>query len=117
MLILFQISLPDAFNALGKTPVMFRPEPDPDRIAGRILGMGDVLSLVEEVTQKVDQEKAAKLAKKISKGKSFTLEDFKDPDSYATMETVDKRVSRVQTRSEAIQKMEYVPPARLKPPL
>ena len=50
----------------------------PDRVASRILGMGDVLSLVEEVTQKVDQQKAAKLAKKISKGKAFTLDDFKE---------------------------------------
>jgi signal recognition particle subunit SRP54 len=50
----------------------------PDRVASRILGMGDVLSLVEEVTQKVDQEKAARLAQKISKGKNFTLEDFKE---------------------------------------
>ncbi|MES9947990.1 MAG: signal recognition particle protein [Candidatus Thiodiazotropha sp.] len=50
----------------------------PDRIASRILGMGDVLSLVEEVGRKVDQEKAAKLAKKLQKGKGFDLEDFKE---------------------------------------
>ena len=50
----------------------------PDRIASRILGMGDVLSLVEEVSRKVDQDKAAKLAKKIHKGKGFNLEDFKE---------------------------------------
>ncbi|MBA1445084.1 MAG: signal recognition particle protein [Chromatiales bacterium] len=50
----------------------------PDRIASRILGMGDVLSLVEEVTRKVDQEKAAKLAAKLKKGKGFDLEDFKE---------------------------------------
>jgi signal recognition particle subunit SRP54 len=50
----------------------------PDRVASRILGMGDVLSLVEEVTQKVDQKKAAKLAKKIHKGEGFTLSDFKE---------------------------------------
>ncbi len=50
----------------------------PERIASRILGMGDVLSLVEEVTAKVDQEKAAKLAKKLQKGKGFDLEDFKE---------------------------------------
>ncbi len=50
----------------------------PDRIASRILGMGDVVSLVEEITQKVDQEKAARLAKKIHKGKGFTLSDFKE---------------------------------------
>ncbi len=50
----------------------------PDHIASRILGMGDVLSLVEEVSRKVDQDKAAKLAKKIQKGKGFTLDDFKE---------------------------------------
>ncbi|MGB5468351.1 MAG: signal recognition particle protein, partial [Sedimenticolaceae bacterium] len=50
----------------------------PDRVASRILGMGDVLSLVEEVTAKVDQDKAAKLAKKIHKGEGFTLVDFKE---------------------------------------
>lgn len=50
----------------------------PDRIASRILGMGDVLSLVEEVEQKIDKEKAEKLVKKIKKGKSFDLEDFRD---------------------------------------
>ncbi len=49
----------------------------PDRVASRILGMGDVLSLVEEVQSKVDQKEAEKLAKKMAKGKSFTLEDFK----------------------------------------
>jgi signal recognition particle subunit SRP54 len=50
----------------------------PDRVASRILGMGDVLTLVEEVQRKVDQEQAAKLAKKITKGKGFDLEDFRD---------------------------------------
>ena len=48
----------------------------PDRIASRILGMGDVLSLVEEAEQKVDKEAAARLAKKISKGKGFDMNDF-----------------------------------------
>jgi len=50
----------------------------PERVASRILGKGDVVSLVEEVQQKVDHEKAAKLAKKIKKGKSFDLEDLRD---------------------------------------
>ncbi|MGD9170759.1 MAG: signal recognition particle protein, partial [Candidatus Thiodiazotropha sp.] len=50
----------------------------PERIASRILGMGDVLSLVEEVSRKVDQEQATKLAKKLQKGKGFDLEDFKE---------------------------------------
>jgi signal recognition particle subunit SRP54 len=49
----------------------------PERIASRILGMGDVLSLVEDVQKYVDQEKAEKLAKKIKKGKGFNLEDFR----------------------------------------
>jgi signal recognition particle subunit SRP54 len=50
----------------------------PERIASRILGMGDVLSLVEQVQGQVDQEKAEKLAKKIGKGKSFDLADLRD---------------------------------------
>ncbi len=50
----------------------------PERIASRILGMGDVLSLVEQVQDQVDQEKAQALAKKISKGKSFDLADLRD---------------------------------------
>jgi signal recognition particle subunit SRP54 len=50
----------------------------PERVASRILGMGDVLSLVEQVQEQVDQEKAEKLAKKISKGKSFDLADLRD---------------------------------------
>ena len=50
----------------------------PERIASRILGMGDVVSLVEDVQSSVDQVKAAKLANKIKKGKGFDLEDFSD---------------------------------------
>ena len=50
----------------------------PDRIASRILGMGDVLSLIEEVEQKTDREKAEVLARKIKKGRGFTLEDFRE---------------------------------------
>ncbi len=50
----------------------------PDRVASRILDMGDVLSLVEQVEQQVDKDKAAKLAEKITKGKKFDLSDMKD---------------------------------------
>ena len=50
----------------------------PDRLASRILGMGDVLSLVEEIQQKTDVQEAEKLARKISKGDEVTLEDFRD---------------------------------------
>jgi signal recognition particle subunit SRP54 len=50
----------------------------PDRMASRILGMGDVLSLIEEVEQKVDKDQAEKVARKLSKGKGFDLQDFRD---------------------------------------
>jgi signal recognition particle subunit SRP54 len=50
----------------------------PDRLASRILGMGDVLSLIEDVEKKVDKEKALKLASKIKKGERFDLQDFKE---------------------------------------
>ena len=58
----------------------------PDRLASRILGMGDVLTLIEEAERKVDKNKAQKLAKKIQKGKKFDLEDFRDQiDQMANM--------------------------------
>ena len=50
----------------------------PDRLASRILGMGDVLTLIEEAERKVDKEKAQRLARKLQKGKKFDLEDFRD---------------------------------------
>ncbi|MFP7721197.1 signal recognition particle protein [Lysobacter sp. A3-1-A15] len=50
----------------------------PDRVASRILDMGDVLSLVEQVEHQVDKDKAAKLAEKVAKGKKFDLNDMKD---------------------------------------
>ena len=49
----------------------------PDRIASRILDMGDVLSLVEQVEGQVDKEKAQKLAEKVAKGKKFDLNDMR----------------------------------------
>lgn len=49
----------------------------PERIASRILGMGDILTLIEEVERKTDKVASEKLAKKIKKGKGFDLEDFK----------------------------------------
>ena len=50
----------------------------PDRLASRILGMGDILGLIEQAEQKLDKEKAEKVAKKVLKGKGFDLEDFRD---------------------------------------
>jgi signal recognition particle subunit SRP54 len=50
----------------------------PDRIASRILGMGDILSLVEQAQEKVDHQKAERLARKVKKGRGFDLEDLRD---------------------------------------
>jgi len=50
----------------------------PDRVASRILGMGDVMTLIEEAEQKVDKDKAEKLVKKLRKGKGFDLGDYRD---------------------------------------
>ncbi len=68
---------PIKFIGLGEKTEALEPF-HPDRIAGRILGMGDVLSLVEEVERKVDKDKAQKLADKMVGGKRFTLKDFRD---------------------------------------
>mgnify|MGYP001244536888 CR=1 FL=1 len=50
----------------------------PDRLASRILGMGDILSLIEQAEQKLDRAKAEKLVQKVKKGKGFDLEDLRD---------------------------------------
>ena len=48
----------------------------PERVAARILGMGDIVSLVEEAQQKIDKDQAAKMAKKLQKGQRFDFNDF-----------------------------------------
>ena len=68
---------PVKFIGLGEKSDAFEPF-HPDRMASRILGMGDVLTLVEEVQEKVDKKKAAKLARKVSKGKGFDFSDLRD---------------------------------------
>jgi signal recognition particle subunit SRP54 len=50
----------------------------PDRVVSRILGMGDVLTLVEEVERNIDRDKAEKLANKVIEGKGFNFDDFRD---------------------------------------
>lgn len=50
----------------------------PERMASRILGMGDILSLIEDVERKIDKEKTEKLAKKIEKGHGFDLNDLRE---------------------------------------
>lgn len=68
---------PIKFLGIGEKTDALEPF-HPERVASRILGMGDVLSLIEEVERKVDKDKAQKLAKKVQKGKGFDLQDFKD---------------------------------------
>ncbi|MDC9729637.1 MAG: signal recognition particle protein [Methyloprofundus sp.] len=66
---------PIKFVGVGETTDALEPF-YPDRLASRILGMGDMLSLIEDIEQKVDKKKADKLAKKLRKGKGFDLSDF-----------------------------------------
>ena len=68
---------PIKFLGVGEKTTALEPF-HPDRIASRILGMGDVVSLVEEMHEKVDRDKAEKLAKKLQKGKGFDLSDFRE---------------------------------------
>jgi signal recognition particle subunit SRP54 len=65
---------PLKFVGTGEKPEDFEPF-HPDRIAGRILGMGDVVSLVEKAQAVIDQKEAAELANKMEK-ETFTLEDW-----------------------------------------
>ncbi|MBV1788966.1 signal recognition particle protein [Marinobacterium sp. D7] len=68
---------PIKFLGIGEKSDALEPF-HPDRVASRILGMGDVLSLIEEAERKIDKDKAEKFAKKVSKGKGFDLEDFRE---------------------------------------
>ncbi len=66
---------PIKFQGVGEKMEALEPF-HPDRVASSILGMGDVLSLVEEVERKIDKKEAEKLAKKVATGNKFTLEDY-----------------------------------------
>ena len=68
---------PIKFLGVGEKTAALDPF-HPDRLASRILGMGDVMSLIEEAEQKVDKKKAERLARKVKKGQKFDLEDFRD---------------------------------------
>ena len=68
---------PIKFIGMGEKTNALEPF-HPDRMASRILDMGDMLSLIEQIEQSVDKEKAEKLVQKIKKGKGFDLEDFKE---------------------------------------
>jgi signal recognition particle subunit SRP54 len=68
---------PIKFMGVGEKTAALEPF-HPDRVVSRILGMGDVLSLVEEAQRKMDVGSAEKLANKLKKGKGFDLEDFQE---------------------------------------
>ncbi len=68
---------PIKFMGMGEKPDALEPF-HPDRIASRILGMGDVLTLVEEADRKLDKSKAEQLARKLQKGKGLSLEDYRE---------------------------------------
>jgi signal recognition particle subunit SRP54 len=68
---------PIKFMGVGEKPAALEAF-YPDRVAARILGMGDVLGLVEQASQAADQEKAQEFAQKLARGKGFDLEDFRD---------------------------------------
>ena len=68
---------PIKFLGVGEKTEALEPF-HPDRLASRILGMGDILSLVEQAELSVDRDQAEKLANKLKKGKGFDLEDFRE---------------------------------------
>ncbi|MBV7433444.1 signal recognition particle protein [Cardiobacteriaceae bacterium TAE3-ERU3] len=67
----------------------------PERIASRILGMGDVLGLIEDIEQQVDAKKAEKLAKKFKRGKGFDLEDFREQLAQMRGVDLDKMLEKI----------------------
>ena len=68
---------PIKFLGVGEKPDAFEPF-HPDRIVGRILGMGDMMSLIEKAESTLDRKKSEDFAKKALLGDGFTLEDFRD---------------------------------------
>jgi signal recognition particle subunit SRP54 len=68
---------PIKFLGVGEIPAALEPF-HPDRVAARILGMGDVLGLVEQASQAADRDKAEELTQKLAKGGGFDLVDFRD---------------------------------------
>ena len=71
------IGKPVKFLAVGEQPDALQAF-HPERIASRILGMGDMLTLIEEAERKVDRRKAERLARKVQRGRKFDLADFQE---------------------------------------
>ncbi len=68
---------PVKFMGTGEKPDAFEPF-HPDRVVGRILGMGDIMSLIERAEDKLDKRKSEEFARKALSGDGFSLEDFRD---------------------------------------
>ena len=68
---------PVKFIGMGEKPDAFEPF-HPDRIVGRILGMGDIMGLIERAEEKLDKKKSEEFARKALSGDGFSLEDFRD---------------------------------------
>lgn len=101
---------PIKFLGIGEKTDALEPF-HPDRMASRILGMGDVLSLVEEVERKVDRQQAERMAGKLKKGKGFDLEDMRDQLQQVTQMggmggVMDKLPGMGQLSEQATQQMD-----------
>ncbi len=98
----FMLDKPIKFIGSGEKITALEPF-YPDRIASRILGMGDILSLVEEVQRHTDQKSIQKLSQKLQKGKKFDLQDFlnqlKQMDNIGGME---KLLSKLPDNNRAL---------------
>src|SRR6201998_4067956 len=68
---------PGKFIGVGEKPDAFEPF-HPDRIVSRILGMGDIMTLIEKAEEKLDRKKSEEFARKALSGDGFSLEDFRD---------------------------------------
>jgi signal recognition particle subunit SRP54 len=86
---------------------------DPDRMARRILGMGDVVALVEEVRKAVDMEEAEKLAKKVARGKGFDFNDLKSQlQQLQKMGGMESLLDKLPGGAAAAQKLKQGQPER-----
>src|ERR1700689_2301941 len=108
---------PIKFIGVGEKPDAFEPF-HPDRIVGRILGMGDMLSLIEKAQSTLDHKKSEELAKKALLGDGFTLEDFRDQlqqiKKLGSMESILKMLPSVgpfagmQQASQSVDEKQFV---------
>jgi signal recognition particle subunit SRP54 len=111
------VGKPIKFVSMGEKLDSLEPF-HPDRIASRILGMGDILSLVEKAEQQFDEKEAAKIEEKIKKNK-FTFDDFLDQiamikkmgslkDLLGMLPGMDKQLKNINLDDKAFNKVEAI---------